>query len=151
MATIGKRIIFVDATDILAQEANAATATILPGMAMLQTATAVTPDTQADTVNAPLLVADYNALQANVGGVDNVDALYADGEVVYFRQLTPNMRANVRVSSGNNITRRGLPLARDGASTAGHLKIAAADDVVVATSDEIINVTADGLVRVRGV
>ena len=62
------------------------------------------------------------------------------------------MRANVRVSDGQNITRRGLPLARNGAAAIGELKIAEAGDVTVAVSDEIINVSgAAALVRVRGV
>lgn len=147
MTTRGKRLIFTDSMTILAQEAKAETATILPGMSVVQTATGVTPDNQADTIDAPLLVADYDFLKAQT-----VDDAWADGDNVVFRQLQSNMRANVRVSNGNNILRRGTPLARDGAANVGHLKIAAAGDVAVATADEIINVNATGfLVRVRGV
>ena len=146
MATRGKRQIFTDSDMIYAIEAKAESANILPGMSVVQSATGVDADNQADTVSAPLMVADYDFLKAG-----DVDTAWPDDSQVVFRMLTPNMRANVRVSSGNNITRRGLGLARDGSATAGHLKIAQTGDEVVAISDEIINVTANGLVRVRGV
>lgn len=146
MAERGKRTIFVDEGRINAIEALATTATILPGMSLVQSASGFAPDNQADTVGAPLVIADYDFLKA-----EDVDTAWGNGQTVTARMLTPNMRANARVATGNNITARGVRLARDGVQI-GNLKIAGAGDVAVAVSDEIINVTAnDTLVRIRGI
>lgn len=146
MATRGKRLIFVDGATIPAVEADAVTATILPGMSVVQAAAGFSPDNQADTVGAPLQIADYDFLKAA-----DVDDAWTAGATMTTRMLEPNMRANVRVATGNNITFRGQRLARDGTQI-GNLKIAAVGDTPVAVADEVINVTAnDTLVRVRGI
>jgi hypothetical protein len=145
MADKGKRLIFSGGMTLAATESNAATATILPGMSVVSTATTLTDNTNASTVfGYPHLFADYDMLAAGT-----VDDLWAVGENMIARELTQGCTANLLVVAGNNITARGVALTSDGA---GKLKIAATDgtDYVLCYSDEIINAAADSLVRVKG-
>lgn len=145
MATKGKRVIFSDGMTLCATEANAATATILPGMSLIHTATKLTDNTNASTVfGYPHLFADYDILSGKT-----VDDLWAIDENIIARELTQGKKANLLVAAGNNITKRGVALTSNGA---GLLKIAnVADlDYVLCYSDEIINAVADSLVRVKG-
>ena len=145
MAAKGKRLIFSDGVTLEATEANAATATILPGMSVIHTATKLTDNTNASTVfGYPHLFADYNILQGKT-----VDDLWAIDENLIARELKQGMKANLLIAAGNNITARGVGLTSDGA---GKLKIAnTADlDYVLCYSDEIINAVADSLARVKG-
>ena len=146
MADKGKRLIFSGCDTLPATEGIAATGTILPGMSVVQTATTIALNTNADTVfGYPHLFADYAMLSAGT-----VDDAWAVGSTVIARELTQGKCANVLVADGNNITARGVALASNGDGT---LKIAATDgtDYILAYSDEIINVSgADALVRVKG-
>lgn len=145
MADKGKRLIFSDGVTLPATEAKAATATILPGMSVIHTATTLTDNTNASTVfGYPHLFADYDFLHGKT-----VDDLWTLGDNLIARELTQGMKANLIVAAGNNITKRGVALTSDGA---GLLKIAdVADlDYVLCYSDEIINAVADSLVRVKG-
>lgn len=146
MAEKGKRLIFSDGCTLPAQEGNALVAGILPGSLVVHNATGTTQYTQAATVfGNSVMVADYDILHAGT-----VDDAWTDGEVIIARALPKDKKANVRVTTGQNITRRGMPLSSNGD---GSLKIALTDgtEQIIAYSDEIINVTAaDTLVRVRG-
>ena len=55
--------------------------------------------------------------------------------------------SSIIVASGNNITKKGVALTRNGS---GKLQIAATDgsEQILAYSDEVVNVTSDALVRV---
>tara|TARA_R100000951_G_scaffold116795_1_gene131044 strand:+ start:9917 stop:10357 length:441 start_codon:yes stop_codon:yes gene_type:complete len=145
MADKGKRLIFSGGMTLAATESNAGTATILPGMSVIHTATTLTDNTNASTVfGYPHLFADYDMLAGKT-----VDDLWAVGENLIARELTQGCTANLIVAAGNNITARGVALTSNGA---GKLKIAATDDTdyVLCYSDEIINAVADSLVRVKG-
>jgi len=146
MATKGKRLIFTDAYSPCAQEGNALDADILPGMLVKQAATGINKSTEAATVfGSQFLIADYDMLAAGY-----VDDAWTLNENMIARQLPRDMRANVRVATGQNITAVGIGLSSNGD---GSLKIAATDgtEEIKCVSDEIINVTvANTLVRVRG-
>jgi hypothetical protein len=145
MAAKGKRLIFSDGKTLNATEGNAATATTLPGMSVIHTATTLTDNTNASTVfGYPHLFADYDILHGKT-----VDDLWVLGDNLIARELPQGKKANVLVAAGNNITTRGVALTSNGD---GKLKIAnTADlDYVLCYSDEIINAVADSLVRVKG-
>ena len=145
MADKGKRLIFSGGMTLPATESNAGTATILPGMSVIHTATTLTDNTNASTVfGYPHLFADYDMLAAKT-----VDDLWAVGENLVARELPQGEPASLLVAAGNNITARGVALTSDGT---GLLKIAnTADlDYVLCYSDEIFNAVADSLVRVKG-
>ena len=143
MATKGKRIIFTDATQLLAQEAAALQADILPGMSVTQSATGYSKNSNASTVaGIPFMVADYDGLEAST-----VDDAWTISETMVARRLTPDKRANVVVATAQALT-RDTPLASNGDGT---LKIGTpATDFIVAYADEIVTTTAAQLVRVRG-
>lgn len=145
MADKGKRLIFSGGMTLPATESNAATATILPGMSVIHTATTLTDNTNASTVfGYPHLFADYDMLHGKT-----VDDLWVLGDNLIARELPQGKTANLLVAAGNNITARGVALTSDGA---GMLKIATTADLdyVLCYSDEIINAVADSLVRVKG-
>lgn len=145
MATKGKRLIFSDGVTLPSTEANAATATVLPGMSVIHTATTLTDNTNASTVfGYPHLIADYDILHGKT-----VDDLWVLGDNLIARELPQGKKANVIIAAGNNITARGIALTSNGD---GKFKIAnTADlDYVLCYSDEIINAVADSLARVKG-
>lgn len=144
MAVKGKRLIFSGGMTLCATEGVAATAD-LPGTAVTHTATTLTTNVSASTVfGAPKLFCDYDMLAAKT-----VDDAWTVGGTMIARELIQGATANLLVASGNNITKRGVPLTVNGA---GLLKIAATTgaDYIYAYSDEIINATANTLVRVKG-
>lgn len=145
MAAKGKRLIFSDGVTLPATEAKAITATMLPGMSVIHTATGLTDNVNASTVfGYPHLFTDYNFLAGKT-----VDDLWTINENLIARELPQGKKANLIVAAGNNITKRGVALTSNGA---GLLKIAdVADlDYILCYSDEIINAVADSLVRVKG-
>lgn len=149
MSDLGKRVIYAGPAEggtcqPLKVEGIALSAATLPGTVMALVATGLEDSTVASTVFGQLfLVADKDQLRTR-----SVDDAWTQNESMAAIQPRSGEYVNVLVASGNNITSRGVALARDGA---GKLAIAATDGTVeiVAYSDEIINVTADTLVRVK--
>ncbi len=148
MSDKGKRVIYVGPAD----DANhkplniegVALSASLPGTVMAITAAGLTLNANAATVfGDQLIVADKD--QQRTRSVDDVWTLNENMVAIAPRS---GEFINILVAAGNDITRRGVALSRNGA---GLLQIAATDgsEEIVAYSDETINVTADALVCCR--
>ena len=148
MSDKGKRVIYVGPAD----DANhkplniegVALSASLPGTVMAITAAGLTLNANAATVfGDQLIVADKD--QQRTRSVEDVWTLNENMVAIAPRS---GEFINILVAAGNDITRRGVALSRNGA---GLLQIAATDgsEEIVAYSDETINVTADALVCCR--
>ena len=147
MADNGKGVIFTSRCSSPAVEGVAIQTGLLPGMVVEQAATGFNKyANDGSTDGLQCLIVDKNFL---IGGSLVTDA-YTQLDTVVARQLAKGETANVLVSAGNNITKRGMPITTDSAD--GYCKIATpATETVRFYTDEIINVTGSAaLVRVVG-
>ena len=155
MSAKGKRTIYVGPVDGANQKPlnveGVAVDAMLPGTVLKTSAAGAgleTSDVAATVFGEMPLIADKNQMQTK--SVD--DAWTIDENMVAIQPRSGEL-LNVLVATGQAITKRHMPLARNGA---GLLKIAVTpatvgvtSEEIVAYSDEIITTVATTLVRVR--
>ncbi len=147
MSVIGKRVIYAGPAD--GQDCKplkiegAALAAIAAGSLVASATNGIELDGSAATAfGSSIVVADKDQLRTR-----SVDDAWTSGENMVAIRGRSGEFLNVIVAAGNNITKKGVALTRNGS---GKLQIAATDgsEQILAYSDEVVNVTSDALVRV---